>query len=676
MPRFLYSSLKPLQVRVLDLQPGSPEDPLAGTLLHRTLSPEDDKIPYIQALSYCWGDQSRPQSITLTNEQPAGENRPVQAWETGDLDIGPNLACALRSLRYHDKKRRLWCDSICINQLDVGERSAQVQRMHHIYRSAASVIIWLGPETSWSNIAIDALWSMAHLVKSVTLNTQPIGYKIVFKYPGHVKYIHNTPLPLNRDQWSALEQLFALDWHKRLWTHQEVVLAKQDTCTIMLGDKEITWREYKFAVCLICNAKSPPPGAVLDLVSFNDNAITCDSRIVAQEMNTEINGNWLAPMQMMSRYRCSDDRDRIFSLCGLVEPDIAQSIPVDYTRSVKEIFTSVCLDHMSRMKNIEFLASCNSAISPSWVADLDRSLGDLCTDSDASARSAHAACLIEPNILQAAGITCDKLCNEPIPLPRKSLFQKTSDILQKIVDTILALVSVDTLQNDRVLDKLIMMITYGDVQDYRLERNRPPTIYSCHYLEGWRRRIRLWVNGIFENDDAITRWDSDEAYIRCLHSGGSSIGCSKTDRGSFVRVPLESRSGDIVAAFLGLRCHVILRPQASPNGTDSFLVVGPAYHPDFSACQAFLGDDLLGWQPLYDPTYATFAFGKEGQPIRWTDPRLDGVPFEDGFDQVLLDSGMPCWGRPGSRGYGIHDPRMSEQALKKRGVPIERFQLI
>jgi hypothetical protein len=38
----------------------------------------------------------------------------------------------------------MWIDSICINQQDIAEKTRQVRLMHHIYRQAFKVTVWLG----------------------------------------------------------------------------------------------------------------------------------------------------------------------------------------------------------------------------------------------------------------------------------------------------------------------------------------------------------------------------------------------------------------------------------------------------------------------------------------------------------------------------------------------------
>lgn len=40
----------------------------------------------------------------------------------------------------------LWADALCINQQDIPEKNQQVNMMATIYRKAANVTVWLGPD--------------------------------------------------------------------------------------------------------------------------------------------------------------------------------------------------------------------------------------------------------------------------------------------------------------------------------------------------------------------------------------------------------------------------------------------------------------------------------------------------------------------------------------------------
>jgi hypothetical protein len=60
------------------------------------------------------------------------------------LKLGSNLTNALRYLRYIDQPKRLWVDAVCINQKDNDECGKQVLRMASIYSLAEKVLVWLG----------------------------------------------------------------------------------------------------------------------------------------------------------------------------------------------------------------------------------------------------------------------------------------------------------------------------------------------------------------------------------------------------------------------------------------------------------------------------------------------------------------------------------------------------
>ena len=76
------------------------------------------------ALSYVWGDPNKTREIFVNGKS---------------VQVTKNLESALRILRDKLPVRlgvRLWVDALCINQKDVKERNAQVQRMLDIYEKA------------------------------------------------------------------------------------------------------------------------------------------------------------------------------------------------------------------------------------------------------------------------------------------------------------------------------------------------------------------------------------------------------------------------------------------------------------------------------------------------------------------------------------------------------------
>ena len=102
---------------------------------------------------------------------------------TGRIDVVPNLASTLCTLRKCNNKRLVWCDSICINQSDVVEHLEQVQRMSDIYRYAKRVVVWLGPEAPWTGLVMETVRRVASETISVELCpvTHGLRHKIILQ---------------------------------------------------------------------------------------------------------------------------------------------------------------------------------------------------------------------------------------------------------------------------------------------------------------------------------------------------------------------------------------------------------------------------------------------------------------------------------------------------------------
>ena len=130
----MYRTLCTSNIRLLTLLPGCVDNNI-NIILESVELTSSDK-PNYEALSYTWGTSAADTELHV-----------IQDNEFKSLTITKSLATALQHLRNEHHSRRLWIDAVCINQEDTGERSSQVARMADIFRSAAKVIIWLGPES-------------------------------------------------------------------------------------------------------------------------------------------------------------------------------------------------------------------------------------------------------------------------------------------------------------------------------------------------------------------------------------------------------------------------------------------------------------------------------------------------------------------------------------------------
>ena len=144
-PRYQYAPLSGSRsIRVLEIYPVTDweVEPFEGTLVEIDL----DDSPEYEALSY-----------TLEGQVPSA---PIETGG-GILHITPNCELAIRRLLRAGRKRRVWIDSICINQADVAEQSRQVQLMGEFYARAQRVDVWLGPATEDTDATMNLIWKVA-----------------------------------------------------------------------------------------------------------------------------------------------------------------------------------------------------------------------------------------------------------------------------------------------------------------------------------------------------------------------------------------------------------------------------------------------------------------------------------------------------------------------------------
>ncbi|KAI0022698.1 heterokaryon incompatibility protein-domain-containing protein [Xylariomycetidae sp. FL0641] len=136
IPAFPYRQLHGSDIRLLQILPGK------GQLECHLEQVAMDSKPMFYALSYAWGDSADARDILV-------EGRPFR--------VTKNLHEALEQFRQlfdmaEDEDDMIffpsdywWIDAVCINQADNDEKSRQVPRMAEIYHGALAVYAWLGP---------------------------------------------------------------------------------------------------------------------------------------------------------------------------------------------------------------------------------------------------------------------------------------------------------------------------------------------------------------------------------------------------------------------------------------------------------------------------------------------------------------------------------------------------
>ncbi|KAI0882629.1 heterokaryon incompatibility protein-domain-containing protein [Annulohypoxylon maeteangense] len=201
--------------------PPTEEDAIQEERIAQYRDVEAIRIEY-EALSWCWGTEPDDYAIIIEEDGMPYKRR-----------IKKSLALALKYLRYTQKPRTLWIDSICINQEDDNERNHQVQMMSRIYTRAEQVCIWLGESNDDSKAAIKFIKEEVIELKHFDLICSDKTYG---------------------NKWQALLALMQRSWFSRRWMVQEIALARK--ATIYCGPDEIPWDNFAVAVELFVEVET------------------------------------------------------------------------------------------------------------------------------------------------------------------------------------------------------------------------------------------------------------------------------------------------------------------------------------------------------------------------------------------------------------------------------------
>lgn len=145
----LYSRCKlgdPKDIRLLRLLPAPPTidadgatQPLFAHMFSGSLTELKRKY---ESLSYVWGSEEKPNSITIMVVERGNDTIEASMFE---CNITKNLWIALTDLRNLSEHWDIWTDALCINQDDIPEKNVQVAQMQDVYANSKKTMAHLGP---------------------------------------------------------------------------------------------------------------------------------------------------------------------------------------------------------------------------------------------------------------------------------------------------------------------------------------------------------------------------------------------------------------------------------------------------------------------------------------------------------------------------------------------------
>ena len=356
------------QIRLLTVQPEadrSREIQCRLEIVHLKENPS-----YI-AVSYTWG----PPTAEAADARVTSSATHVIRCNGDAILITKNLYDFLQRVRCEPElnSQKFWVDSVCINQQDVAERGSQVSFMASIYRLADMVIAWLGEEDMYTEMSFVFIKTLGTLCEDCLK-------QIVPKNLGTEAFANILGPLADNCVWSSLRQFWRRNYFKRAWIIQELALAKK--VIAKCGGHLLDWNHIVRV------------SAFLTLTAAWTRVLNEGVRGIDQEYSNHalplyLNSNrkmitsgkccdLLYALSKARRFQCSDPRDKVYALLGLLGDHIKRNPrlqPVYEDRSVVDTYVSTAIQLLEDAGDLLLLAHAEGQDFqmieglPSWVPD-------------------------------------------------------------------------------------------------------------------------------------------------------------------------------------------------------------------------------------------------------------------------------------------------------------------
>jgi len=227
--------------------------------------------------------------------------------------------------------------------------------MADVYSRATKVLVWLGPESEDSHLAINRLEYIATRVE------MDWSTKEIFPMTNEAHWADlSVVTTLTEDDFAALFNLIGRPWFSRLWILQEVHLATADI-EVICGNHKILWSTVRTAVYFL---SVKPKYWFAQEQEF-------ETRIGAVYHLCAVGGKRLPIDVLISNSKdsvCLDPRDKIYGLIGLANVPGIDKYEVNYSITDRQSLQYLVRFMLESTKKLDCIcyASFHKGL-PSWV---------------------------------------------------------------------------------------------------------------------------------------------------------------------------------------------------------------------------------------------------------------------------------------------------------------------
>jgi hypothetical protein len=358
-----------------------------------------------EAISYVWGSSDRDQDILCDGNV---------------MKITPNLSRVLRRIRLPKTPRRLWADSICINQDDWEEKGHQVNIMGEIYRTAERVLIYVGPDEGGHAPQLCSLLNDANQMIDDTCKKIDMSWGS-FPWPDEDDPILDDP------RWESMYHLLRQDWFRRGWVVREAAFARYGE--VIWGRSEFSWDHFMRTYTWLFR-RAPRPLYSANIVRLEKKphfeAYRMRETSFVQIFYAEYDWYTQSLLDVLAdakTLQLTDHRDRIYAFMELTADRKHQlSLYPDYKSSHLDLYRRFTTQYIHSLKNVDVLGHVTHMPSstdfdiPSWIPRWDIELSSISptfvsTGVELQARdmSVYEPTVIDGTILKVRGVVWDEI---------------------------------------------------------------------------------------------------------------------------------------------------------------------------------------------------------------------------------------------------------------------------
>nr|OQO32326.1 hypothetical protein B0A51_00385 [Rachicladosporium sp. CCFEE 5018] len=315
--------------------------------------------PAYSAISYTWGDPRRTAVIAVNG-----------------LSLTVRQSCALVLCQAHRYGNAyFWVDAICINQSNEDEKSYQVRMMGQIFRRAEAVLACVGHHSSDSAFLCGTLKDHEITLLAIVgqLDSSNTAFWPQFRLPNStlhqlwrlaksIAWRLRFTLETHRRIFAAVVAMLERPYFQRVWVAQELFMAKRSLLLCGFDQCEMVALEGLLAISTLSDWGTPRSDAAFlysvgyrfrnmpfwrrmlysvtqnidpdGLLGYSgaESALATPLRY-AGSCNARPEESLGRMMNIVQMLQCTDLRDMIYAIVGMLGASIAERIVIDYRNS-------------------------------------------------------------------------------------------------------------------------------------------------------------------------------------------------------------------------------------------------------------------------------------------------------------------------------------------------------